>query len=162
MRILAPPCVASIHSTATLRPMTSIYFAAPLFTAAERSWNADVVGQLRTAFADNDILWSIPQEFCAQFDNQQPIDHGEIFDACHQHVAAADVVIAILDGPDVDSGTAWEAGFAFARDKTVIGLRTDFRPAEDGAGNCMLTRSCATICTSPGELIDAIRPYLSK
>lgn len=33
---------------------------------------------------------------------------------------------AVLDGVDVDSGTAWEIGYAYARGKPIIGLRTDF------------------------------------
>jgi nucleoside 2-deoxyribosyltransferase len=42
-------------------------------------------------------------------------------------IRAADGVVAILDGVDVDSGTAAEIGFAFALGKWVSGLRTDIR-----------------------------------
>lgn len=48
------------------------------------------------------------------------------------HTAA--VVLAVLDGTDVDSGTASEIGYAAARNKPVIGYRTDIRQSgEDGA-----------------------------
>lgn len=40
-------------------------------------------------------------------------------------------VLAVLDGTDVDSGTASEIGFASALGKLVVGLRTDFRMAGD-------------------------------
>ena len=40
-------------------------------------------------------------------------------------------VLAILDGNDVDSGTAAEIGYAAALAKPVVGLRTDFRPSGD-------------------------------
>lgn len=40
-------------------------------------------------------------------------------------------VLAVLDGTDVDSGTAAEIGFAAALQKLVVGLRTDFRMAGD-------------------------------
>lgn len=40
---------------------------------------------------------------------------------------AADAVLAILDGPDVDSGTAAEIGFASAAGTPVVGYRTDTR-----------------------------------
>jgi nucleoside 2-deoxyribosyltransferase len=40
-------------------------------------------------------------------------------------------VLALLDGTDVDSGTAAEIGFAAALDIPTVGLRTDFRPAGD-------------------------------
>lgn len=38
----------------------------------------------------------------------------------------ADVVVANMDGPDPDSGTSWECGYAY-RKKPVILFRTDFR-----------------------------------
>jgi nucleoside 2-deoxyribosyltransferase len=49
-------------------------------------------------------------------------------------IRACDIVIAILDGVDVDSGTASEIGFAFALDKQVWGLRTDFRLTGENMG----------------------------
>ena len=39
----------------------------------------------------------------------------------------------MLDGPDVDSGTAAEIGWAAARQCPVVGLRTDFRLADHEA-----------------------------
>ncbi|HEV7535280.1 MAG TPA: nucleoside 2-deoxyribosyltransferase, partial [Acidimicrobiia bacterium] len=48
-------------------------------------------------------------------------------------LAEATAVLAVLDGPDVDSGTAAEIGWAAARGTPVIGLRTDFRLAEHEA-----------------------------
>lgn len=45
---------------------------------------------------------------------------------------AADVVLAILDGADVDSGVAAEIGYASGNGKPIVGLRTDQRRASDG------------------------------
>jgi nucleoside 2-deoxyribosyltransferase len=50
-------------------------------------------------------------------------------------IAQSDAVLAILDGTDVDSGTACEIGYAAALGKKVIGLRTDFRLAADNIGS---------------------------
>ena len=44
-------------------------------------------------------------------------------------------------------------GYAAARNIPLIGLRTDWRPAEDGAGNCMLTRSCRLVVKSINEAV---------
>jgi nucleoside 2-deoxyribosyltransferase len=44
-------------------------------------------------------------------------------------------MIAILDGPDVDSGTAAEIGYAFARGKLIVGYRGDFRLSADNEGS---------------------------
>ncbi|MDA3960625.1 MAG: nucleoside 2-deoxyribosyltransferase [Planctomycetota bacterium] len=125
--------------------MTSIYFAAPLFTAAERAWNADCAEQLRAALSAT-IL--VPQEFCAPCDQAEGgPDFGGIFTACVEHLDRCSHVLAVLDGADPDSGTCWEAGYAYAKGLPVIGLRTDWRPAEDGSANCMLSRSCASVVT---------------
>ena len=43
----------------------------------------------------------------------------------------ADGVVAALDGPDVDSGTAAEIGYAASKGKWIIGYRGDFRKTGD-------------------------------
>jgi nucleoside 2-deoxyribosyltransferase len=42
-------------------------------------------------------------------------------------------VFAVLDGPDVDSGTAAEIGWASARDLPIVGWRSDLRTSGDNA-----------------------------
>jgi nucleoside 2-deoxyribosyltransferase len=46
----------------------------------------------------------------------------------------ADGMVAVLDGTDVDSGTAAEIGYAFARGKLIVGYRGDFRLSADNEG----------------------------
>jgi len=54
----------------------------------------------------------------------------------------ARVVVAVLDGPDVDSGTAWEIGYAFAKGIPVVGVRFDYwQSGEDGSVNLMIRHS---------------------
>lgn len=43
-------------------------------------------------------------------------------------------VLAVLDGPDVDSGTAAEIGYATKAGKVVVGLRTDKRRTGENEG----------------------------
>jgi nucleoside 2-deoxyribosyltransferase len=52
-----------------------------------------------------------------------------------QGILAADIVIAILDGQDVDSGTASEIGYARAHTKPIFGYRGDFRLSSDNEGS---------------------------
>src|SRR5699024_5651146 len=52
-----------------------------------------------------------------------------------ESIDRVDAVFAILDGVDVDSGTAAEVGYGFAKGKLVCGLRTDFRLAGDNVGS---------------------------
>lgn len=46
-------------------------------------------------------------------------------------IDACDALLAVLDGQDVNSGTAAEIGYAFARGKTIVGYRGDFRLAAE-------------------------------
>jgi nucleoside 2-deoxyribosyltransferase len=46
-----------------------------------------------------------------------------------------DLVVAVLDGVDVDSGTAAEIGYAFAKGKPIVGYRGDFRLSADNEGS---------------------------
>lgn len=44
-------------------------------------------------------------------------------------ILSSDLLLAVLDGPDVDSGTAAEIGFAYASQKKIMGYRSDIRRA---------------------------------
>jgi uncharacterized protein (DUF952 family)/nucleoside 2-deoxyribosyltransferase len=48
-------------------------------------------------------------------------------------IERADALFAVLDGTDVDSGTAAEIGYASGLGRTIVGLRTDFRMAGENA-----------------------------
>jgi nucleoside 2-deoxyribosyltransferase len=113
----------------------NLYLAAPLFSAAERSWNAELAAGLR----DGGHAVFLPQE-------QEPgRDAAGIFGGDVGGIDGADVLVAIMDGPDPDSGTAWECGYAFGK-KPIVLVRTDVR-SQAGSGapyNLMLAES-ATI-----------------
>jgi nucleoside 2-deoxyribosyltransferase len=140
--------------------MATIYYAAPLFTEAERAWNAGNAERLRRRFPQAQLL--MPQEFCAPFDHhpERP-DFAGIYRACLEQLQRAEIVLCVLDGADADSGTCFEAGFAVARGIPVIALRTDWRPAEDGGGNCMLVRSCRALCRTISEAEQALAALMT-
>ncbi len=115
-----------------------VYLAAPLFSDGECRYNVFVRDQLVTAGYEV----YLPQEQGEVAQNRSLEDDRCIF---HRHLQALDrahVVIAICDGPDADSGTSWEAGYAFARGIPVIVLRTDSRMiGRDRRINLMLEQS---------------------
>ena len=114
-----------------------IYLAGPLFTTAEREFNTRLAQILRGA--GHEVF--LPQE---QEARDSPA--RAIFETDVQAIDAADVVVASMDGPDPDSGTCWECGYAYARKKPIVLFRTDFRAADElgkAAYNLMLTE-CAT------------------
>lgn len=50
-------------------------------------------------------------------------------------IEKSDIIIAVLDGVDVDSGTASEIGYGAAFGKYIIGYRGDFRLSSDNEGS---------------------------
>jgi nucleoside 2-deoxyribosyltransferase len=132
-----------------------IYFAGPLFSAAERSWNAELAAALRAA--GHEVF--LPQ------DQERGKPAAGIFATDVAGIDWADTLIAIMDGPDPDAGTAWECGYAYGR-KPVLLVRTDFR-AQTGSGapyNPMLTESAdvrldlprASMAEVTGAVLDAL------
>ena len=111
-----------------------IYLAAPLFTSAERAWNKELELLLRQ-FGHQIFL---PQE-----KESSERTAKAIFDGDRAGLDWADVVVAIVDGPDPDSGTSWECGYAYSK-KPIMLMRTDFRSSGDrqiGPFNAMLLAS---------------------
>jgi len=71
----------------------------------------------------------------------------------------SDLIVGLVDGPDVDSGTAWELGYAYARRKPIIVLRSDYRSAEHGPVNIMIEFSSRIVLANkPGTRVpDALQ-----
>ena len=66
----------------------------------------------------------------------------------------ADGMLAVLDGVDVDSGTAAEIGYAFARGKLIIGYRGDFRLSADNEGSTVNLQVEYFIRESGGSIVE--------
>ncbi len=74
-------------------------------------------------------------------------------------IRGAQLLLAVLDGAEVDSGTAAELGFAAALGKRCYGLRTDQRDCGDFSGIAVNLQVLHFIAMSGGRLfrsIDAI------
>ena len=81
-----------------------------------------------------------------------------------QAIDRADGIIAVLDGADVDSGTAAEIGYGYGKGKRILGYRGDFRLATDNDGGLVniqvqyfIEHSGGVIATTLAELLQAIQ-----
>ena len=79
-------------------------------------------------------------------------------------IDAAQGMVAILDGADVDSGTAAEIGYAFAAGKLIVGYRGDSRVSVDNEGGLVnlqveffIRQSGGTIVTRYEDLEPSLR-----
>jgi nucleoside 2-deoxyribosyltransferase len=131
-----------------------IYLAGPLgFSEAGRSfYQREVVGKVERLghvaldpWSEDDIL-GIDPNLGAEIKATQDLPYGpgkrDAWQALNVRIGAknralidaCDLVFAVLDGADVDSGTAAEVGYAFAKGKPILGYRGDFRLSADNEG----------------------------
>jgi nucleoside 2-deoxyribosyltransferase len=73
-----------------------------------------------------------------------------------ERIRDSDGVVAVLDGVDVDSGTAAEVGFAYALGKRIYGLRTDFRLTGDNEAAGVNLQVRYFIDASGGKFVTSI------
>jgi nucleoside 2-deoxyribosyltransferase len=64
-------------------------------------------------------------------------------------------VLAVLEGTDVDSRTAAEIGYAFAKGKPIVGYRGDFRLSADNEGPIVNLQVEYFIRQGGGEIVTA-------
>jgi len=129
-----------------------IYLAGPLFSEAEKNFNEKLTERIESA--GYDVF--LPQRDSADTKNmRKEQDAAELFRKNSEAVDRADLIIAILDGgSDVDSGTAWEIGYAYAKNIPVMGLRTDFRTLGiEGTVNLMIEKTLIKLVYSTDKLL---------
>ena len=137
-----------------------IYQAGPLFSQADVAWHRGLTQQLRRA--GHEVVWPgdlVSDDDVAGWGSEAP---RRIFAIDKAAIDGADLLVALLDGAQVDDGTAWEIGYAHARGIPVIGIRTDFRRAgETGHSlvNAMIEGSCHTIVRDVDALLDTLADH---
>jgi nucleoside 2-deoxyribosyltransferase len=122
-----------------------LYFAAPLFTQAEWQWNS----QLRDELVKLGLEVTLPQDReVPMLSGSERFNSEALFLDNIRGIEEADVLLAVLDQADPDSGTCWECGYAYKLGRPIIGLQTDLRIIGDdpeASTNLMLSRSCRTL-----------------
>ncbi len=102
------------------------YIAGALYRDADRT----VIEQVAELCTDVGIETFVPHVDAGIASDEMSDDLlSEIMKKDMQGLNVAELVIAVLAGPDVDSGTAWAMGYAVAQGKPVIGVIDDVRLA---------------------------------
>jgi nucleoside 2-deoxyribosyltransferase len=133
--------------------MPSVYFAGPLFSLAELEFNQRLATALVQLQPSLRVI--LPQERCREL-LLKPNGLSLSFLDCVSMVTECDLILAILDGADADSGTCVELGLAFAQGKPIIGVRTDFRALEDRGLNLMVSHVCTALLQAQGLTVSAL------
>ena len=126
-----------------------IYIAAPLFSEAELSFNAN----LKVALSEFFEVY-LPQEdgqlLVKLLDQGVPLNFAKksIFTYDMAAIEKADILLIVMDGRTPDEGAAFELGAAYTLGKKCIALQTDPRRLLPSGNNPML--DCAlsqTFCS---------------
>ena len=141
-----------------------VYFAGPLFTSYERSFIDECATRLR---ADGIEVFVPHENALAAGDTSATT----IFAKDWQGLSDADAVVAVLDGPMVDDGTACEIGIFYAlmqadsAKKGIVGLLTDLRSTlgHEGHGLNLFVLGCieaaGKVCSSMDEVSAALAEW---
>ena len=134
-----------------------IYQAGPLFSEAERDWHKKLT--LRLEEAGHTVVWpyALFSEGAIAEAGRDAV--GRIFSTCRSAIDGCTCVVALLDGTQVDDGTAWEIGYAYAKRMPVYGIRTDTRVAGEtpyNRTNSMIEGCLAGFAGSIEELVQML------
>jgi nucleoside 2-deoxyribosyltransferase len=149
--------------------IVNIYLAGPLFSEAERNWLDILAATLRA----EGFECFVPHE---NFDRITELTPEEVYRVDGEGLRSSNVLLAWLDGPVIDDGTAAEIG-AFAElvraDNTqyrgIVGIVTDLRlqrrrgnAVGDGMNLFVIgaIASAGRICWSVPEAIEALHELM--
>lgn len=131
-----------------------VYIAAPLFTVAERLFNERLCERLskhRDCYLPQRDGILLANAVSNGADRRQT--SKDIFASDIAAIRRANLIIAVLDGAEIDAGVAVEIGISWALGKRVIGLRTDSRCPVSGGLNPMIEGICCCIATNLDEIV---------
>lgn len=144
------------------------YVASPLgFTEAGRRWSAEVLLPALAAKVEPVDPWALgtaAEVAAAQAAGPDALrEHWlDVGLRNAQAIRSADLVVAVLDGQEADSGTCAEVGYAVGLGKRCVGLRTDLRQAgEPGMAlnlqvEAFVVQSGGVVCASLDELVSVL------
>lgn len=134
-----------------------VYLSGPLFSWAEIEFGRWIKACIIENLGERiEVIW--PHEITAG----TPL---EIFQSNVKALDECKIMVAILDGPQVEDGTAWEVGYHYARGGRIVGIRTDFRKAGESSSskvNAMVEGSCVDIVNTLDLLISRLLEILDS
>lgn len=110
-----------------------IYIAGPLFSLHEKQFLELIVNFLskRIKGLDSERDFFLPHRDAGDLgiidEKEEPSKKKDMFSKDLKFLDEVEIVIAVLDGVDVDSGTAVELGYAYSKKKKIFGVLSDHR-----------------------------------
>lgn len=118
-----------------VRYVSKLYLASPYgFAESTKPFLKSLKKKLRKAGHQVIDPWEEGEKYLKTLRGRKNITFSELqkrnrdlAEINYNAIRKSDIVVACLDGPDVDSGTASEIGFACAMGKKIFGYRGDCR-----------------------------------
>lgn len=132
-----------------------IYVAGPLFTEYHRK-RIEEIGAICEKAGDRrdgegGFIAYLPHKNAGVFKRDCP--SRPFFEKDLKAMDSCSACVALLDGLDVDSGTAFEIGYLYSKGIPIIGLLNDSRIFDQKKQlNLMISNSCVEIVSSLEEL----------
>lgn len=158
------------------------YLANGLFSMADRLFNNIIAEEIRKEIKGIDLY--VPQENDAINNKSSYADSIAIAEADMNKLESSDILIAVIDGVEIDSGVAAEIGAFYMMNKPIFALYTDVR--QEGRDNSkkiqalidsgvenqfmyrnlfvigLIKKSKGDVCFTVTELIDKIKESKDK
>lgn len=143
-----------------------VYLANGLFSEADRMYNSHIAKLLRENIEHIDLY--VPQENGEINDKNAYADSIMIAKADTDRLKESDILVAVIDGIEIDAGVASEIGVFYMLEKPIIAIYTDVRQQgrdnkrkiqaliEDGTENQFMYRNLYTIglIKERGKIVD--------
>ena len=157
------------------------YLANGLFSIGDRLVNELLAKEIRKVIPEIDLY--VPQENDAINDKHAFANSLAIAEADMEKLQNSDVLIAVLDGIEIDSGVAAEIGVFSTYNRPIIGLFSDVRQLgrdnqqkinalmEDGTENQFIYRNLfvigiikrnGVIVSTVEEAVESVKRYLGE
>jgi len=168
-----PPAAAGAAEKVTEAPAsadsadagTKVYFAAPLFSEAEREYNLKLTGILER-YGYEVFLPQRDGLLAAELEGRSEAEKTEmIFRKDREEILKADILFMVLDGRVPDEGACVELGIAHANGKRCYGIKSDSRSVElDMDLNPMIAGCFEKLFydLDGKKLIDSLETYLKE
>ena len=129
-----------------------IYIAGPLFNTHERWFLERIAAELEKA----GYRTFLPHRDAGLLVEMTREHRSRLFQTDLDALESSDMCVALLTGPDQDSGTCAELGYCYARGKPIYGITDDFRWLNNFIWG--LCRDGENIFKSVEDLLGQIQP----
>lgn len=133
------------------------YIAGPLFTQGDR-WYLEKIDEILKRYGISTYLPHRDAGLCPSNTNST----NYYFTTDKENVYDCDFMIAVLHGTDIDSGTAWEIGCAYALNKPIFSVAEDIRIAERVENINLMISNSTKVHYNLQELEKSIKEFVNN